>query len=126
MKVKSILVNDDSRSIRKIVSTALRGAGYEVLEAENGEAGVEMAKGRELDLVLTDLNMPVLNGLGFTEKFRALPEHRETPVLVVTTESQLAKKEQAKAAGANGWIVKPIQPSRLIEVVEQVLAKSKG
>ena len=124
--MKSILLVDDSRSIRQMVSGTLRSKGYEVIEAENGQLGVEAAKGRKLDLILTDLNMPVLDGLGLTAKIRALPNHAKTPILLVTTESQLSKKQEAKRAGANGWVVKPIQPPRLVEVVAQVLARSEA
>lgn len=99
----------------------LRSAGFEVFEAENGQVGVDLAKSHDLDLILTDLNMPILNGVGLTRAVRGLPQHRKTPILLVTTESQLSKKDEAKAAGANGWIVKPIPPQRLLGVVEQVL-----
>ena len=123
---KSILLADDSRSIRHLVSTHLRDAGYSVIEAENGQQGIERAKGEDLDLVLTDLNMPVLDGYGLARGIRALPEHRSTPILFVTTEAKAEKKVLAKEAGANGWIVKPVPPARLLEVVSQVISKSEG
>lgn len=116
-----MLLVDDSKAIRELVSTALRSAGYRVCEAENGEAGVERASQSSFDLILTDLNMPVLDGLGLTRRVRSMPSHMKTPVLLVTTESQLSKKQEAKAAGANGWVVKPIQPHRLLEVVSRVI-----
>ena len=119
-----VLLADDSRSIRAMVTQTLREAGHEVFEAENGEKGVEVARSQPLDLVLTDLNMPVMDGLELTRRVREIPEHRRTPVLLVTTESQLSKKEQAKSAGATGWVVKPIPPQRLLEVVSKVLEKA--
>jgi two-component system chemotaxis response regulator CheY len=123
---KSILLADDSRSIRQIVSGALRTAGYEVIEAEDGQQGLQRAQERTFDLILTDLNMPMVDGLELTRGIRTLPQHSKTPILIVTTESQLSKKEDAKLAGASGWIVKPIQPKRLVEIVAQVIAKSEG
>lgn len=123
IQMKSILLVDDSRSIRKLASSTLRGSGFDVIEAEDGKHGVEVAKSRDFDLVLTDLNMPNLDGVGLTMQIRALPHHTKTPILLVTTESQLTKKQAAKEAGANGWIVKPIQPTRLVEVVCQVLQR---
>ena len=122
--MKSILLVDDSRSIRQLMSKTLQSSGYEIVEAENGQVGMEAAKSRNLDLVLTDLNMPVMDGLRFTKQVRSLPQHAKTPIILVTTESQLSKKQEAKVAGANGWIVKPIEPARLLEVVTQILNRS--
>ncbi len=126
ISTKSILLADDSRSIRQLVSCHLRDAGYEVIEAENGQHGIELAKGKKLDLVLTDLNMPVLDGYGLTRGIRTLPEHRTTPILFVTTESKPERKAMGKEAGANGWITKPVEPSRLLEVVAHVLEQTEG
>jgi two-component system chemotaxis response regulator CheY len=121
-----ILVVDDSRSIRELTRQVLGSAGHEVVEAENGAVGFECAQARSFDLILTDLNMPVLNGLDMTRQIRSLRNHRKTPLLLVTTESQLSRKEEAKAAGATGWIVKPIPPQRLLQVVETVLQTAVG
>ena len=119
----TIMLVDDSRSIRELVSHTLKDAGHQVLQAENGAQGVEIASKSDLDLVLTDLNMPVMNGIECTRGIRALPRHESTPILLVTTESQLKKKNAAKEAGANGWVVKPIPPQRLMQLVTKVLAK---
>ena len=124
--VKTILLVDDSRSIRMIMSASLQEAGYEVLEAENGEQGVEIASDRKIDLILSDLNMPLVDGLEFTRRVRAIPGQQATPILIVTTESHAERKLEGKAAGANGWVVKPIPPDRLLEVVEQTLLKHAG
>lgn len=120
----TVLLVDDSRSIRLLVSETLRGEGHTVHEAENGQVGLELAREHALDLVLTDLNMPVMNGLELTRQIRCLPQHQATPILLVTTDSQLAKKQEAKVAGATGWVVKPIPPQRLLQVVNTVLAKT--
>lgn len=119
-----ILVADDSRAIRQLTTQALEAAGHEVLTAENGESGVAVARQQSLDLVLTDFNMPIMNGVELTRQIRSLALHQKTPILLVTTESQLAKKEQAKSAGATGWVVKPIPPQRLLDVVSKVLART--
>ena len=119
----SVLLVDDSRSIRQLVSQALRRSRYEVHLAENGEVALNVARDEDIDLVLTDLNMPVMNGVELTKQLRTLPKHRDTPILLVTTESQLARKQEGKAAGATGWIVKPIPPPRLLEIVGRVLSK---
>lgn len=119
-----ILLADDSRSIRGLVTPVLQDAGHQVYEAQNGEEGVAIAQNQALDLVLTDWNMPAMNGLEMTRQIRMLPAHSRTPILLVTTESQLAKKDQAKAAGAAGWVVKPVSPQRLLEVVTHVLKRA--
>ena len=105
--MSSILIADDSRSIRQIASAALQHAGFTVIQASDGEQGFQQACGRKLDLILSDLNMPKMNGIELTRRIRSLPEHRETPILIVTTESQMGMKSDAKEAGANGWVVKP-------------------
>lgn len=121
--METILLVDDSKSIRQMVSSTLRMNGYQVLEAEDGERGLEIAVDHSIDLVISDVNMPILNGIEMTKRLRELPSHHETPVLLVTTESQPSIMRQGKHAGACGWIVKPIEPSQLTDVVSQVLAK---
>lgn len=118
----SILIVDDSRAIRQISSSTLRGAGFEVVEADDGNQGYERARRQKFELILSDLNMPDLDGINMTKKIRQLSNHRSTPILIVTTESQMAMKSDAKAAGANGWVVKPVEPKRLVEIVQQILA----
>jgi len=116
-----ILTVDDSPSMRKMVSFTLTGAGYEVVEAVDGVDAYEKAQLRTFDLVLTDQNMPRLDGLGLTRKLREHPGFRSTPILMLTTESSDLMKQAGRAAGATGWLVKPFDPVRLIEVIKKVV-----
>ena len=117
----SILAVDDSASMRKMVSFMLIGAGYQVVEAVDGEDAFEKAVGGNFDLVLTDQNMPRLDGLGLTRKLRADPRFQATPILILTTESGDLMKQAGRAAGATGWLVKPFDPTRLLEVIQKVI-----
>ena len=118
---KRVLTVDDSISIRQMVAFTLKGAGYEVVEAVDGQDGLDKAKSRQVDLILTDQNMPKMDGLSLIKALRALPSYKSAPILVLTTESGDAMKAQGKAAGATGWIVKPFDPAKLLEVVKKVL-----
>lgn len=118
---KKILAVDDSASIRQMVSFTLRSAGYEVVEAPDGNAGVNQAKTTQVDLVLTDQNMPGMDGLTLIRTLRGLPEYAATPILMLTTESSDAMKQQGRAVGATGWLVKPFDPQKLLEVVRKVI-----
>lgn len=118
---KKILTVDDSPSIRKMVSFTLRGAGFEVIEAEDGQDGLDKAKLIAIDLVLADQNMPRMDGLTLVQSLRALPQYRTTPILMLTTESGDDMKAKGRAAGATGWMVKPFDPERLVAVVKKVL-----
>ena len=118
---KTIATVDDSRSIRQLVSYTLAGAGYEVLEAGNGKEGLELLKQKKADLVVTDLNMPVMDGIQMIKELRSLPAYKFTPILMLTTESQEGKKVEGKNAGATGWIVKPFSPEQLLSVISKVL-----
>ena len=117
----SILTADDSASMRQMVSFTLKGAGYEVVEATNGKEALEIAKTRQFDLVITDMNMPHMDGLSLITELRNLSEFKFTPILMLTTESGADKKQAGKAAGATGWIVKPFDPERLLSTVNKVL-----
>jgi two-component system chemotaxis response regulator CheY len=117
----SILAVDDSTSMRQMVSYTLRNAGYAVVEAVDGEDAWQKASGRDFALVLTDQNMPRLDGIALTRRLRADPRHGQTPILILTTESGDAMKQAGRAAGATGWLVKPFDPTRLIDVVGQLL-----
>jgi two-component system, chemotaxis family, chemotaxis protein CheY len=119
--MQSILAVDDSASMRKIVSFTLKCAGYEVVEAVDGEDAFDKANARPFDLVLTDQNMPKLDGIGLTRRLREHPEFMAIPILILTTESSDQMKQAGRAAGANGWLVKPFDPNRLVEVVRKVL-----
>lgn len=118
---KTILTVDDSASVRQMVTFTLKGAGYNVLEAVDGEDGLTKMNSAEVNMVITDLNMPKLDGLGFIKKIRANPKSKFIPVIMLTTESQAEKKQAGKAAGATGWIVKPFKPEQLLDVVKKVL-----
>ena len=118
---KTILAVDDSASIRQMVSFTLKSAGYEVVEAVDGMDGLEKAKSRSVNLVLTDQNMPRMDGLTLIKNLRATPQYKATPILMLTTESSDAMKAQGRAAGATGWLVKPFDPVRLIEVIQKVI-----
>lgn len=117
---KTILAVDDSASMRQLVSFTLRGAGYTVIEASDGQDALEKLRA-PVNLVLTDLNMPRLDGLGLTRAIRASTSYRYTPILLLTTESDPARKLEAKAAGATGWLVKPFQPEQLLATIKKVL-----
>ena len=118
---KLVLTVDDSASIRQMVAFTLKSAGYEVIEAVDGEDGVNKAKMRSANLILTDQNMPKMDGLTLIKTLRAMPQYRNTPILMLTTESSDAMKAQGKAAGATGWLVKPFDPQKLLEVVKKVI-----
>jgi len=120
--MQSILAVDDSASIRGLVDHVLKQAGFSVVLAEDGQIALDYARDNTVDLVLTDINMPNLDGFGLIEKLRALPTYKFVPLLVLTTESGTDKKMRGKAAGATGWIVKPFDPAQLLAVVQKVLS----
>lgn len=117
----TILAVDDSPSIRQMVSYTLKGAGYNVIEAADGEEGLGKARSGQVSLVLTDQNMPRMDGITMIKSLRAMPQYKSVPILVLTTESGDALKQEARAAGATGWLVKPFDPKRLLEVMTKVL-----
>jgi len=118
---RSILVVDDSESIREVVSMGLREAGYEVIVGEDGSDGLRLLLENKVDLIISDLNMPVMDGITFLKEVRKIAMYKYLPVLILTTESQEAKKLEAKSAGATGWIIKPFVKEKLIAVVKKVL-----
>lgn len=119
---KRILAVDDSASVRQMQRFVLSGAGYEVTDAIDGKDGLaKLEKSGAVNLILTDLNMPNLDGVGFIKAVRASSAHRLTPIVVISTESQQEKKQEARAAGATGWIVKPFTPEQLLAVVKKVI-----
>lgn len=117
---KTVLTVDDSRTMREMVAFTLRGAGYEVLEAGDGQQALALVNTNRVDLVIADLNMPVMDGLTLIRRLRAMPAYRTVPILMLTTESDDRKKQEGRAAGATGWIVKPFNPDKLISVVQKV------
>ncbi len=116
-----ILAVDDSASMRQMVNFTLTGAGYEVVQAVDGLEALEYARLHNVDLVLTDVNMPRMDGITLVKELRALPSYRYTPMLVLTTESSQDRKLQGKQAGATGWIVKPFSPDQLLATIARVL-----
>jgi two-component system chemotaxis response regulator CheY len=118
---KTILAVDDSSSLRQMVAFSLKAAGYQVVEAVDGQDGLDKARNQVVDLVLTDQNMPRMDGLSLIKQLRGLPEYQKVPILMLTTESSDEMKSKGRAAGANGWLVKPFDPQRLIEVVKKVI-----
>ena len=120
----TVLTVDDSRTMRDLLMAALSEAGFTVVQAEDGIHGLEVlhAQGRMPDVIVTDINMPRMDGFGFIEAVRADAERRAVPILVLTTESDAAKKARARAAGATGWIIKPFQADKLVDAVRRVAA----
>ena len=118
---KTILAVDDSGSLRQMLVFTLKAAGYQVVEAVDGRDGLDKAKQKQFDLVLTDQNMPNMDGLTLIRSLRALPTYARVPILMLTTESSDEMKSKGRTAGATGWLVKPFDPTRLTEVVRKVL-----
>ncbi len=118
--MQSILAVDDSASMRQMLAFTLKAAGYQVVEAVDGIDALEKLRGRDIDVVLTDQNMPRMDGLELTRSLRAQERFSRVPVLILTTESSTEVKQAGRAAGATGWLVKPFDPARLLEVIRKV------
>ena len=118
---KTILVVDDSTSFRQVVGMALRSAGYEVVEACDGRDALAKLDGRKFHLVVSDMNMPNLDGIGFVRAAKEMPEYRFTPFIMLTTVSGEDKKAEGKAAGVRAWVVKPFQPPVLLDAVAKLV-----
>lgn len=119
---KTVLTVDDSRTMRDMLMLALTEAGFKVVQAVDGIDGLEALYAANADVIITDINMPRMDGFGFIEGVRANQRHRATPILVLTTESDAEKKARARAAGATGWIVKPFNPEKLVDAIRRVAA----
>jgi two-component system, chemotaxis family, chemotaxis protein CheY len=119
--MKRILAVDDSASIRQMVSFTLRKAGYEVVEAVDGKDGLTKATGEKFDLIITDLNMPNMDGIQLITAARKVPGYSFTPILMLTTESQAEKKDAGRKAGATGWIVKPFDAAQLMAAAQKLI-----
>jgi two-component system, chemotaxis family, chemotaxis protein CheY len=113
---------DDSAAMRQMVGITLTGAGHEVLQASDGREALQIAEREKFDLIITDVNMPVMDGLTLVRHLRSLPSYRGIPLLILTTEATTEKKLEGKAAGATGWLVKPFNPDRLLATVAKVLS----
>lgn len=118
---KSILAVDDSRSMRQMVTFTLKGAGYDVVEAVDGQDGLNKSRAKIFNLVLTDQNMPKMDGLSLIKSLRASANYKRVPILMLTTESSTSMKTQGRAAGATGWLVKPFNPAKLLMVVKKCI-----
>jgi two-component system chemotaxis response regulator CheY len=118
---KLIMVVDDSPSLRQVVGIALRGAGYEVLEACDGRDALGKLKGQKVHLIVSDVNMPNMDGIALVKAVKQLPNYKFTPIMMLTTESEQSKKMEGKEAGAKAWLVKPFQPPILLDAVSKLV-----
>lgn len=118
---KTVFVVDDSASVRQVVGLALRGAGYSVIEAIDGVDALKKLNGQKVHLVISDVNMPNMDGITFVQELKKLPAYKFTPVIMLTTESQETKKMQGQAAGAKAWVVKPFQPAQMLAAVSKLI-----
>lgn len=118
---KTIMVVDDSASLRQVVSIALKGAGYSVIEGSDGADALLKMTGQKINLIISDVNMPNMDGISFVSAVKQLPNYRFTPVIMLTTESEDRKKAQGKAAGAKAWVVKPFKPDVLLNAVQKLV-----
>jgi len=117
----TILTVDDTASMRQMISFTLHSVGHEVIQASDGQEALKVIEGKKVDLVIADINMPNMDGITLLKSLRALADYKFTPILMLTTESQEAKRQQCKIACATGWIVKPFNPEQLLNVVKKVL-----
>jgi two-component system, chemotaxis family, chemotaxis protein CheY len=118
---KTILIVDDSASIRQVVGIALRGAGYDVLEGVHGKDALDKLDGRKVSLIISDVNMPVMDGITFVKEARKLPAYKFVPIIMLTTESSQEKLAEGRAAGAKAWVVKPFQPAQMLSAVAKLV-----
>ncbi len=118
---KNIMIVDDSASLRQVVNIALSGAGYEVVEACDGKDALAKLDGRKLHLIISDVNMPNMDGITFLKEARQLPAYKFTPVIMLTTEAGEDKKKEGQAAGAKAWVVKPFQPAQMLNAVSKLV-----
>jgi two-component system chemotaxis response regulator CheY len=118
---KTLLIVDDSASIRQVVSLTLKGAGYDVIEACDGVDALGKLNGRKVNLIISDLNMPNMDGLTLLEEVKKRPAYKFTPFVLLTTETDPSKRERAKAAGAKAWVVKPFQPQQMLDAVAKLV-----
>jgi two-component system chemotaxis response regulator CheY len=118
---KTILIVDDSASLRNVVAIALKGAGYDVIEACDGRDALSKLTGQKIHLIVTDVNMPNMDGITLVREVKKLPNYKFTPIMMLTTESQPEKKQEGKDAGAKAWLVKPFQPPVLLNAVSKLV-----
>lgn len=118
---KTIITVDDAATMRKMIRFTLTPTGHEILEAADGSEAFNTLRNRSVDLIITDVNMPKMDGIELTRQLRALPQHRSTPIILLTTESDPSKKNLGRAAGATGWIIKPFNQTQLLQLVNKIL-----
>lgn len=118
---KTVMVVDDSSSVRQVLSMALKGAGYEVIEARDGQDALAKLDGQRIHLMISDVNMPNMDGITLVKEVKKLASYRFTPIIMLTTESQEAKKLEGQAAGAKAWVVKPFQPAQMLAAVSKLI-----
>jgi two-component system chemotaxis response regulator CheY len=118
---KTILVVDDAASVRQVVGIALKGAGYDVIEACDGKDGLSKLNGQKIHLIISDVNMPNMDGITFVKELKQLSAYKFTPVIMLTTESQESKKQEGQVAGAKAWVVKPFQPAQMLAAVSKLI-----
>ncbi len=118
---KTVLIVDDSASIRQVVSITLKGAGYDVIEGCDGKDALTKLDGRKVHLIISDVNMPNMDGITFLKNVKQLPAYKFTPVIMLTTEAGEAKKDEGRAAGAKAWMVKPFQPAQMLNAVSKLI-----
>ena len=117
---KTVMIVDDSASMRQVVGIALNGAGYAVLEGRDGRDALTKLTGQKVNLIISDVNMPNMDGISFVKAVKLLPAYRFTPIIMLTTESDESKKREGQAAGARAWVVKPFQPEHLLMAVQKL------
>ena len=118
---KTIMIVDDSASLRQVVGIALRGAGYQTIEACDGKDALTKLDGSKIHLVISDVNMPNMDGITFVKELKANPSYKFTPVIMLTTETQDGKKAEGRAAGAKAWVVKPFKPEQMLDAVAKLV-----
>ncbi|WP_323966134.1 response regulator [Aeromonas hydrophila] len=118
---KTVLIVDDSATIRQVIGMTLKGAGYEVMEACDGKDALKKLDGKKINLIISDVNMPNMDGISFVKEAKKLASYKFTPVIMLTTESQDSKKQEGQAAGAKAWVVKPFQPDQMLAAVAKLI-----
>ena len=118
---KTILIVDDSASLRQVVSIALKGAGYDVIEAADGKDAITKLDGRKINLIVSDVNMPNMDGITLVKEVKKLANYKFTPIIMLTTESEDGKKQEGQAAGAKAWVVKPFKPEQMLAAVAKLV-----
>ena len=119
---KTILIVDDSTSLRQVIAIALKGAGYEVIEGADGQDGLNKLSGQRVNLIISDVNMPNMDGLTMVSKIKENPQYKFTPIIMLTTESGSDMKERGRAAGVKAWMVKPFKPEQMLDAVSKLIA----